>query len=957
MPFLQSARNIITWPQWTFYRVHLTVFTFTPLIAAAIFYASNGDNHIEFIDALFVCTSAMTVTGLVTFNISTTTVFQQALLFFLMCIGNISAVSVTMVWIRRHFFRIRFDHIVKTSASARRRADDVERIEERRKTNARRRVQNAFKSMVGINADPRIPTLEEKEAKEDIPNSDSSGASSDSIRAEKARNRKQKRKGPLTADMIRRMDGPAVLVNSSGAPSRLIQEQTRSESPHNALTTDENAFTQTGILNVHRESSGSTRAEVGPANVRITLPDEKEQGHHREDSGGLHATGETMSLGPRSRSNSINFAALPHVRRGSDSIADLERGRFDGPPMRQSKDMFQRAHTVEFAEPQLTRSAERAMTTGLLSPRVSQPYMRNSTAFERTQTLRSMGSQHSASRGQGRAYNNRMGARHSGFGGWPTPIDIAQKAFERVLTNQTAMPRTSTIASTHSANGTSALDGGRSQPYLSFDITVARNSQIDQRPLTEAQRNELGGVEYRAIDMLAKLIPAYWLLINFFCIVLVAPWLSSKAAAKYHPVFEAQGQYAPNYTWFWVFNVVSAYSNTGMSLIDTSMIQMADAYLMLIPMAFLILAGNTGFPILFRFFIWSFSKMVPNGSRTFETLRFLLDHPRRCFVYLFPSNETWWLVGALIILNGTDWVAFLVLDIGNAVIEAIPVPQRIFDGLFQATAVRAAGFQVVGMLGLAPAVLVLYVTMMYVSAYPIALSVRSTNVYEERSLGIYEQQPDDDDEMPRERNARVWGRFLATHARRQLAFDMWWLGFALWLVCVIEKTEIEDPVSNGWFDVFHILFELVSAYGTVGLSTGTPFDNFSLSGRFRTLSKLVVCFVMLRGRHRGLPMAIDRAVLLPMELEQEDFADDWTFAENPAEFTEEPRTMDDPASADSDINGNSPTSAAYGSLGQPMNPSMPRSSSNHMLGAITEADSADPSRAPTSQGQPRDTSQ
>ena len=32
-----------------------------------------------------------------------------------------------------------------------------------------------------------------------------------------------------------------------------------------------------------------------------------------------------------------------------------------------------------------------------------------------------------------------------------------------------------------------------------------------------------------------------------------------------------------------------------------------------------------------------------------------------------------------------------------------------------------------------------------------------------------------------------------------------------------------------------------------------------------TLSKLIVCLVMLRGRHRGLPVALDRAVLLPSE--------------------------------------------------------------------------------------------
>jgi Trk-type K+ transport system membrane component len=35
---------------------------------------------------------------------------------------------------------------------------------------------------------------------------------------------------------------------------------------------------------------------------------------------------------------------------------------------------------------------------------------------------------------------------------------------------------------------------------------------------------------------------------------------------------------------------------------------------------------------------------------------------------------------------------------------------------------------------------------------------------------------------------------------------------------------------------------------------------FSLSGEMRTIPKLVIIGLMIRGRHRGLPMAIDRAV-------------------------------------------------------------------------------------------------
>lgn len=39
----------------------------------------------------------------------------------------------------------------------------------------------------------------------------------------------------------------------------------------------------------------------------------------------------------------------------------------------------------------------------------------------------------------------------------------------------------------------------------------------------------------------------------------------------------------------------------------------------------------------------------------------------------------------------------------------------------------------------------------------------------------------------------------------------------------------------------------------------------SLSGEFTTFSKLVICAMMIRGRHRGLPYALDKAIMLPNE--------------------------------------------------------------------------------------------
>lgn len=50
---------------------------------------------------------------------------------------------------------------------------------------------------------------------------------------------------------------------------------------------------------------------------------------------------------------------------------------------------------------------------------------------------------------------------------------------------------------------------------------------------------------------------------------------------------------------------------------------------------------------------------------------------------------------------------------------------------------RTAGFAVTNLQLLHPALLVSYMIMMYISIFPVAISIRNTNVYEEKSLGIY----------------------------------------------------------------------------------------------------------------------------------------------------------------------------------------------------------------------------
>jgi Trk-type K+ transport system membrane component len=49
--------------------------------------------------------------------------------------------------------------------------------------------------------------------------------------------------------------------------------------------------------------------------------------------------------------------------------------------------------------------------------------------------------------------------------------------------------------------------------------------------------------------------------------------------------------------------------------------------------------------------------------------------------------------------------------------------------------------------------------MMYISVYPVALSVRSTNVYEEKSLGLFNED-EDEDGMEKEKEPQAVAKYV-----------------------------------------------------------------------------------------------------------------------------------------------------------------------------------------------------
>jgi potassium uptake Trk family protein len=387
-------------------------------------------------------------------------------------------------------------------------------------------------------------------------------------------------------------------------------------------------------------------------------------------------------------------------------------------------------------------------------------------------------------------------------------------------------------------------------PYLSWQPTIGRNSFFFD--LTEEQREELGGIEYRALKTLALILVGYFFFFHFLGVICLTPWIVR--SRTYSAVVQAVSQ---NRVWWGFFTSASSFNDLGFTLTPDSMLSFNKAVFPLLIMTFLIVIGNTGFPCMLRFVIWAISKVVSKGTPLWEELQFLLDHPRRCFTLLFPGHATWVLFAILVVLNGVDLIFFIILDLNDPIVTQLPGGIRFLDGLFQAASTRTAGFAVVNLAELHPAIQVSYLVMMYISVFPIAISMRRTNVYEEKSLGIYNSPNEEEDD---EKEAS----YVGAHLRRQLSFDLWYVFLGMFIIAIVEGSRLENTNEYA-FTLFSVLFEIVSAYGTVGLSLGYPTANTSFSGQFRTLSKLVIIAMQIRGRHRGLPYELDRAILLPSE--------------------------------------------------------------------------------------------
>jgi hypothetical protein len=413
-----------------------------------------------------------------------------------------------------------------------------------------------------------------------------------------------------------------------------------------------------------------------------------------------------------------------------------------------------------------------------------------------------------------------------------------------------------------------------------------------------------GGVEYRALGCIVRVILAYFVIAQ---VAVAVGWGLYLSASR---VDASQLHATP---WWWAFfHAVASFNNAGFSTMPDNMVPFATDAAILLPSAALILLGSVAYPVAVRILVAALARLPWVDQAAYQ---YLLAHPRKCFTHLFSARHSLILAGTVVAILVVEVAVFVGLDVRLPNFQQFSTSDMVLMGFYQGVSSRHAGFSVVDLSLVAPGVTLAYLIFMYLTAYPFLFLERRSG-QSARASATEEQVPpspvhDIEARLPlggaslaamaRRRRGRAHSdaaavptvpartrlvRFemgsyedhalatplaapavadssAAAFARNVLAADVFWLGLAWFAIAVAESYQLVVDPHRDRLSLYAVLFELVSAYGNVGLTLGYPGVSYSLSGRFSPCSKCVVIAVMLAGRHRGLPRSIDAAVYLP----------------------------------------------------------------------------------------------
>ena len=337
---------------------------------------------------------------------------------------------------------------------------------------------------------------------------------------------------------------------------------------------------------------------------------------------------------------------------------------------------------------------------------------------------------------------------------------------------------------------------------LLLAILVGRRTTLRDRVVVQ---ESLGGLQLGAVTSLVKRIAIFTLLAEAVgaIILSIAFMAGPEAGPTWHPLG----------IWWGVFHSISAFNNAGFDLTGgfRSLIPFVDDWVVLLTVAVLLTLGGLGFAI------------VGDAIGRRRWSRMALE------TKLVLAATVALLVGGAVLIGLTEW--------GNpATLGALPAEQRFLNAFFESATLRTAGFTALDTGAFFDATLFVVMALMFIGGASGStaggIKVNTFSVLLIAILSTVRGQP----------SAMAFGRRIQ-HAIVYRALAVALLSIAFVFVTGLGLTLTTDATF------VQTLFEAVSAFGTVGASTGITPD-------LSDPARLIIAVAMFIGRLGPLTLVL-----------------------------------------------------------------------------------------------------
>jgi trk system potassium uptake protein TrkH len=291
--------------------------------------------------------------------------------------------------------------------------------------------------------------------------------------------------------------------------------------------------------------------------------------------------------------------------------------------------------------------------------------------------------------------------------------------------------------------------------------------------------------------------------------------------------------------WWWaLFHSVSAFNNAGFSLNNNNLMFFAKDPIISLVIAGQIIIGGLGYPVLIAIHARA-RRFLASNDKTQKALE-----EDVAGVVASPLQTRVALVGTILLLSVGTFLP-LIIDWGNPIYNDMTFAQRLLANFFQSTSTRTAGFNTVDIGALSTATLFLFMGLMFIGANP-AGTAGGIKIPTMATLYGYIKDWFKAPGQPISLFSRKISKFALSHAMRLFFFSTLFIAVITMIMTIAEQPFLATPDPT--FNFTKILFEVFSAFGTVGLSMGFPGGVTSFSGILTTLSKSLLITTMLFGR-------------------------------------------------------------------------------------------------------------